>query len=204
MADASTFARPLPGARWVEVRPSDSLLTIALRELGDASQWTELAALNGLKPPYIGPVAAPGVVQPGALIKVPSPSGYVSTDSDATQVFRADVALVGGRLQVSGGDLACVKGPANLRQALGVRIEVDQQELLFHPEFGCRVRRMLGRGGGQAAALLAAKYVKSALQADDRVAAVKSAQATLNGDRISVDATVEAVGGVVVSVTGVF
>ena len=36
MPDAAIFSRPLPGARFVEVRTADSLLTIAMRELGDA------------------------------------------------------------------------------------------------------------------------------------------------------------------------
>ena len=203
MPDASIFSRPLPGARWVEVRTADTLLTIALRELGDAWRWTELAALNGLRHPYIADTAAEGVVAPGALIKVPAPSGYVTTESSAAVVFRADVALAGGKLQAVGGDLAVVSGNANLRQALGIRILVDQQELLFHPEYGCRVRRLLGKGGGAASALLAQQYVKSALRADDRVAAVRSVVATVTGDRIEVSATAEAVGGVVVDVAGV-
>ena len=58
MLDASIFSRELPGARWVEVRTADSLLTIALRELGDAKRWTELAALNNLRHPYIADAAA--------------------------------------------------------------------------------------------------------------------------------------------------
>ena len=203
MLDASIFSRELPGARWVEVRTADSLLTIALRELGDARRWTELAALNNLRHPYIADAAADGVVTPGALIKVPAPTGYVTTETDAGVVFRADVALDGGRLHAVGGDFAVVSGNANLRQALGIRILVDQQELLFHPEYGCRVRRLLGKGGGPASSLLAQQYVKSALRADDRVASVRGVVASVVGDRIEVSATAEAVGGVVVDVSGV-
>lgn len=203
MPDAAIFSRPLPGARFVEVRTADSLLTIAMRELGDAGRWTELAALNGLRHPYIAAVPGEGVVVPGALIKVPAPSGYVTADADAAQVFRADVALEGGRIHAAGGDFAVVSGNANLRQALGIRIMVDQQELLFHPEYGCRVRRLLGKGGGPASALLAQQYIKSALRADDRVAGVPEVKAEIQGDRISVSATAEAVGGVVVNVSGV-
>lgn len=202
MPDASIFSRQLPGIRWVEVRVRDTMQSIALRELGDAARWTELVAVNGLRHPYIANTAAAGVVTPGGLVKVPATSGYVSSDVDPAAVFRADVLLQNGKMQAEGGDFAIAAGVGNLSQALGIRLRVDQRELLFHPEYGCRAARLVGMQGGEAVAMLAGQYVKSALLADDRVSSVVRAQAALSGDRVSVDAAVEAVGGVVVEVQG--
>ena len=203
MADQSVFSRALPGVRWAEVRSSHSMLTIALRELGDASRWTEIVAINGLVFPYISDLAGVGVAVPGQLIKVPSLTGYVTADNDAAGVFGTDVKLQGGMLTAQGGDFAVEAGRANLRQALGIRIRVDQRELLFHPDYGCRIRRLIGKGAAPTVGLLAAQYVKSALLADDRVSRVIRSTATVTGESISVEASVEAVGGTVVDVAGV-
>ena len=53
--------------RSVEVRFDDDLRTIAYRELGDASRWTELVVLNGLVPPYISKEGGNRVLKPGTL-----------------------------------------------------------------------------------------------------------------------------------------
>ena len=55
--------------------------------------------------------------------------------------------------------------------------------------------RMLGKVTGPTATMLGAQYVKSALQADYRVASVKSSVATASGDAILVTATAEAIAG---------
>jgi outer membrane protein len=39
-------------AATVEVQPGDTLWRIATRELGNGQRWTEIAAMNGLEPPY--------------------------------------------------------------------------------------------------------------------------------------------------------
>jgi hypothetical protein len=88
-----SFMREAPGIRLAETRYGDTLQRIALRELGDASRWVELAELNGLRPPYLTDpaLARAGVLAYGASIKLPSPSSIVSASSDPGAVYGADL-----------------------------------------------------------------------------------------------------------------
>ncbi len=57
------------------VKKGDTLSAIAKRELGDASRWPELAALNS--------IPNPDLIYPGQEIKLPGSSGgLVSTVAD--------------------------------------------------------------------------------------------------------------------------
>lgn len=192
-----SFTREAPGVRLVETRYGDTLRQIALRELGDAGRWIELAELNELRPPYIteDALSRPGVLAYGASIKIPAPASIISASAEPRTVYGVDLRLTGGGLGVRGGDLKLVEGVPNLVQALQHRIAVEKRELGFHPEFGCYVRTLIGASNGQVSARLAAFYVKSALIEDERVDEVPSCVAEVLGDQIRVTATVIPVSG---------
>jgi phage baseplate assembly protein W len=195
---------PLYGYRFVETRHGDSLQVIAARELGDANRWQELIAYNGLVPPFItdNPAqATPGVLLSGGLIRVPAPQPVVTTTTDPDKVFGIDVQLDKGALVIIGGDMAVVSGRANLRQALKHRVETDRGELMFHPTYGSRIRRLIGTVNGPTAGMLAAQYAKAAVETDDRVKQVTVAQASIDGDTIRVDVEAEPVVGRIVDLT---
>jgi hypothetical protein len=184
-----------PNIRYATIDYGDDLRSIALRELGDATNWVTLVIINELKPPYIADIASNGVLTYGDAIKIPSSSSYIDAGSDSAAVFSIDISAAKKKLTVVNGDLAVVSGLANLYQALTLHIDVDKKELGFHPEFGCYVRSVMGAMNGPIAGQLAAFYVKSALIEDVRVNYVSSCTATVVGDVINVEATVVPISG---------
>lgn len=185
-----------PNIRFAEIQYGDDMRMIALRELGTAERWLEIANLNGLRHPYISLEAADGILAYGDMIQIPAPVSTVSANNDPVGVFGVDLMVRNGNLVISDfGDFDVVEGVPCLVQALRHHIVVDKKELAFHPEFGCYVRSVLGRKNGPTAGQLAAFYVKSALLEDARVDAVPSCVAEVVGDQIRVTATVNPITG---------
>lgn len=188
---STIFDNPLTGYRFVDTRRGDTLQIIAYRELGDASQWPLLIAYNKLIYPFITDdpdAVVPGVILTGSQILVPAPVPVISSTTDPTKVFEIDVALdANGLLQAdANGDLAVVSGVANLAQALENRIETDNGELIFHPEYGTLVRQLLGAMNGPNAGLLAAQYDTAAVLLDPRVQSVDQSVVNISGDQADV------------------
>lgn len=196
----SIFDRELVGFRYVEIDHGDTLQKIAFRELGDAARWAELAWINDLVPPYITDdpeLASDRVLLSGASLVVPGAARpTVSANIDPYKVFEADCELRKGLLEPDeNGDFATVSGRANLKQQLIHRIITDKSALMYHPEYGCEVRRLLGVVNGPTAAILGRQYVKTALESDFRVAEVTLAEAAVEGDRMLVDAEIRPISG---------
>lgn len=196
--------RPLSGFRFVEIQRGDTLQSISARELGDASRWAELIAYNGLVPPFITDDAGSeraGVLLSGGLLRVPAPVPVITTTTDPDKVFEVDVALDGrGQMTAENGDFSVVSGRANLRQALKHRVITDRGELMFHPNYGSLIRRLVGSVNGPTSALLAAQFAKSAVQADQRIKQVTQSTAEVVGDVINVSVEAQPVVGRVVDV----
>lgn len=194
----TTFERDVTGFRNVETNRGDSLRRIALRELGDATQWVEIALLNGLRPPYLvddESERAAGVAVAGDVLRVPAPAAVGDFETSPDLVFGRDLILKDGLLAAENGDLALVAGLPNFLQALRLRLTVVKRDLGFHPEYGCWVSTLIGRGNGPAAGRLAAFYVRSALLEDECVREVPRCVATIAGDVIRVDADVVPISG---------
>lgn len=183
----------IAGFRRVQLLYGESLQQLAARELGDAAQWTDIAAINDLMPPYVTgdpDVAGPRVARYGDTLIIPAPKADIEvTARSAEDVLKRDVQLAQGRLTAKNGDFALVAGRDNLHQALGIRVRTEPGELLFHPTYGCAVVRMKGKRSTPLSALFAAKYVESAVRDDPRIASVTKADATVQGDAISVEVT---------------
>ena len=205
------FDTPLTGYRFVDTRQGDTLQKIAFRELGDATQWPLLIAINNLVFPWItddpgvasgfafgssafgsgnfgGSTLSPGVILTGQQILVPAPVPVIATATDPTTVFEIDIALdADGQLQADEtGDLAVVSGVANLAQALENRVSTDNGELIWHREYGTKVRLLLGAMNGPNAGLLAAQYDTAAVLLDPRVQSVDQSVVNIVGDDIDI------------------
>lgn len=190
---------PITGFRRVQLQWGESLQALAARELGDAAQWTDIAALNDLAPPYVtGDPAqrSARVAYYGDTLTIPAATADIEvTARSAEDVLKRDVALVQGRLVAVDGSLALVAGRDNLHQALGIRVRTEPGELLFHPTYGCEVHRLKGQKADPINALLAAEFVKSAVRADARIASVIAATTVAQGDTLAVEVTGESASG---------
>lgn len=192
------FDTPLVGYRFVQTESFDTLQQVAARELGDASRWTEIVAINDLLPPYLTDdpeaVTAHALLN-GSYLVIPAASPS-ARNPDPNGVFGQDLKLTpDGLLDIDGADFAVVSGVDNLVQALTNALKTDQGELLFHPAYGSLIRRILGSVTGPTASLLAAKYAQQTVAADSRIVSVTSSVATVSGDVISVTVKSQTVTG---------
>ncbi len=198
-----SLTKRLTGYRFVVIEYDDTLQAIALRELGDANRWRDLIAINDLVPPYLtGDVnlAGPKVRLYGQELTIPAVTIQTSAASDPERVFGVDLLLNQGLLVAENGDLALVKGVANLKQAIRHRIATALRELLFHPNYGCGVHLVKGDGADPTTATLGAKYVEGALLQDPRISSVPNCVATITGDACAIQVTAEAISGTSVDI----
>ena len=184
-----SFTQTLTGYRVVETRVRDSLQRIALREMGSAALWYDIAAINKLVPPYLvddQTLVAPGVLLAGeATLRVPSTAPQASGVVSSQSVFGSDCALTNGRLQAGpNGDFLIVSGEDNLKQALRIRLGTHPADLVYHPTYGCKAYTLLGKGGTPVADQLAAAFVAAAINADPRILRAESTKASTIGDAL--------------------
>lgn len=185
------------GYRLAETRMGDTIQDVAARELDDAGRWPELVAYNGLAPPYLVDDLAGvengseggNVLLAGMHIRVPAskPRNDVSKPED---IFGTDILLTGGFLTAdAGGDMATVSDLTNLRQALTIRLNTEQRELVWHRDYGNPLFKLKGQKAGPVNLQLGAAYGSRTLRSDPRITAIESITATIEGDSITVEAT---------------
>ena len=193
------FDRQEPRYRLAGIRYGDTLRSIALRELGDATRWHELVWLNELKPPYLtnDPASASSsVLAAGGRIKVPAVAGLSSGEFDAKRLYAVDAVLRRKSLQVTpGGDLEVVAGVDNLRQQITHRLLTPPGQARLHPDYGCYIWRLVGTVNGPVAGLLGADYIKSALLADYRIRETRKVRSEVSGDVVRASAVAVAIDG---------
>lgn len=200
----SDFTKAISGFRFVQTQYGDTLQSVALRELGDASQWSVIAWFNGLLPPYLtddASLSTTSVALTGSTIRVPSASAQVDASVRPDDVFLADLQLSNGVLQIVDGDFAVVAGQDNLRQALANRIVTDHGELLFHGDYGANLGRLKGQIAGPVLEMVAQDYVEEAMLQENRVQSIRSVTATIAGDRLNINAEVVPITGIPINVS---
>ena len=140
------------------VGANDNIRKIAKRVFGSASRWKALVIANGLKAPY---VSADGdgvsVLRPGDFIVYPT-TGNAATTAVAAEKDRTlspieerlgrDLKIIsptsaGGITQFdfsvgANGDVELVEAMANMEQAVRIKFETEQGELVLHPYFGIK------------------------------------------------------------------
>lgn len=216
---ADVVNQPAPsGAAYTYIRPTDTLRSIALRILGDASQWHVIAQLNNLVAPYIS-AAGDGysVLRPGQQILVPSAgnSGQGASISPATQqypfvdgtsmdeVLGVDAKLVsfGGQGTMDSfdleldqsGDVARIRGQDNMNQAVTLKFATEHGELPLHPEFGA----VATVGSRVRAATFGAINLATriALLSDPRIVDISNLSVSIDGDTLRYAGAVTLKGG---------
>jgi hypothetical protein len=180
-----------------EIFQDDTLQRVALRYLGSAIRWPDIALLNNLKPPYLAAKSADGVLAYGDSILLPifQPDAI----SKAGDEFLKDILLDDdGFIGCSDTDLAVAGKEDNLYQALSLRASVSKTSLMFHPEYGSWAFTLIGNINTNSLGALAAFYTKSALLEDPRVKSVDEVKITVTGDTLTVKAAVLPIYGEVI------
>ena len=163
----------------------ENLMDVAARTLGDFEQWQAIAELNGLQPPYVGPVASPGIAAWGSSVLLPTPGvavASIGTPPSYTNNFLGIDIYTGpinGVMPPWGGDFQTIAGYNNLAWALGRRLQTTLGTLIYHSNYGSRIPPEVGNVEVQTVAGQIAAFGKSALLSDPRVSAVLSAVGTL-------------------------
>ena len=137
--------------RSVQIDGSDTIQTLAARELGDPDRFREIALLNNLKAPYIDSIGGEGVLTPGQNIFLPQQSSQQSTGvkrnkefnitrllSETEKALGVDIRLDRNNdLAVSNtNDLDLVAGIDNMSQAILVRLNLEPGSLKRHQSIG--------------------------------------------------------------------
>lgn len=183
--------------RLVPVEIGDSLRSLAARHMGDANRWTELAEINGLRPPYIVESVDPAARERATLVfgdRIAVPVGYAErVPQRPIDVFGIDAVLTDRALSVDdGGDYAVVDTLANLAQSLTHRVKTPLGDILMHRGYGCNVFAVLGMQARPLIAALAGAMVKQALEQEPRLASVDEVRPVTDGDTIVIYARVTA------------
>lgn len=143
-----------PAVKEVTLSTNTDLERLALTELGDVNRWIEIAELNDLKPPYIIQDTSdirPNVLYPGDTILIPQPiiNGFGTTPqvkelpilaglNAAQKNLGIDIALT-KEFDIeltNSNDFAITFGIQNAIQAILIKLNLEQGELLDHPTIG--------------------------------------------------------------------
>lgn len=181
-----------------QILQGDTPRSIALMQYRDATRWREIADLNNLRPPHIvdsyDPAdRLPGTAIWGDVLRLRTPTAQAMAPPD-TDLFGRDIRLDHGRLLADRGDLVLTEGVDNLAQATNHRIRTLAGELLYYPAYGCYVQLALGLKLEPVISLMAAAWVREALQQEPRLASIEGLNAQADGDRLAIQARVMAVG----------
>lgn len=174
VAAASLAPAAPPVLRTATVLVGDTLMDIAARALGDFTRWREIAAANGLVPPYVSDAGGSNVAAPGQSVILPSGAGTAAAQPppDYPSAFLGTDTYYGGMNQEMlpwGGDFAAISGYANLALSLGRRLQTRLGGFVFHSDFGSLIPAEVGAVTNEATAGHVRAYAASALLSDPRV-----------------------------------
>ena len=191
--------RVYTGQRSYVVRGGDTLMGIAVREMGVPDGWMDIRDANALKYPYITTLGLPGTVAQGDTIMIPvagaqpstvaarGPDGAESTDE---QILGVDCLLTSeGEWVVdpTGTDVQRVRGTACYEQDLRIKFDTQLGTNLLYPHVGilAPVGQQNGAGVPQAVAL----SVRTVVVQDPRTANIGPLAVRDTGDGVEVEIT---------------
>jgi hypothetical protein len=181
------------------VSAGETLDVIALQVYGDSAVADDIAALNGLQPPYISLTGIPGTAGPGDVLLLPpgaiNPPAFpeASAAVDAL-LYGVDFALEtqgqwAGDFATSGSDpddIDLISGVPLVVQDLNLRVNTTAGEDPDNPADGLPVQ--IGAPIYNEAALLLA-LTREQLLRDDRLVSVQGMDVALTGLSVDVQAT---------------
>jgi hypothetical protein len=136
------------------------------------------------------------VLKVGDMVIFPDPNDYQETIDDSDEfasLLGSDMSLGELTHKLSWDskthDFQLVKGVANMRQAIRLRLMIDVGELLYHPEYGDALIGFVGHRSTAIFAALANGKIRDCLSQDIRIYSVENVTVNVDGDACSVDLT---------------
>ena len=175
--------QPPQQVKLATVRQNDSLMAMAARVLGNFELWTQIAAINNLRPPYIAATRSTGVAVMGDQLYMPTgpvPSGTPQTPPQYEVSFLGvDIYYgpFGQDMLPWTGDLQTIAGYQNLALSLGRRLQTQLGTLIYHLNYGSRIPAAIGAPITQNIVGNLKAYAMSAVLTDQRVAQVLNVSA---------------------------
>ncbi len=162
-----------------------SLQDLAAISTGNFENWSAIAALNGISPPYPGATVS-GLAAAGAQLLLPITSGAYVPGAPVPSYFTNilgtdwDFGPINGNQPPWLGDIPLITGYNNFARAIGRRIQTPLGTLIYHPTYGCRIPPEVGavQGAGEAPKLR--QYGDAAVKADPRTGSIVTSIATVN------------------------
>lgn len=151
------------------VRQNDSLPNIAAREMGNFEDWTQIAALNGLSPPYYITEGQQLFIPSGVTTTGPAPNyltNYLGTD--------LYYGPLGSNMLPWTGDFFTISGYNNLAFALNRALITTQGTLIYHPNYGSRIPPLIGNIEDVEIELMIPTYASACILYDPRVQSIPS------------------------------
>jgi hypothetical protein len=190
-------------ASTTSLRNNETLMDLAARNSGDFEDWQNIAAINGMSPPYPGPSNGNAV---GATLLLPSPGTGIPAPGTPVPSYAANVlgtdydfgpinTVVDGQLAQGimppwAGDFNMITGYPNFRRAIGRRLQTTLGTLIYHTDYGSRIPPEVGAIQSQDEAAKLAAFARSAITMDPRTGSIVSCVATTQPNFL---ATVQAV-----------
>lgn len=186
------------------LRNFESLADLAARTTGNFEDWTAIAALNHIKPPYPGPANQAVALSGKQLFTSNSTSTPgILPDPDASGVTYAANVLGtdwwwGGLNQPQPawtGDISIITGLYNFALSIGRRLQTPLGDLIYHTNYGSRIPPEVGAVQSADEASRLNQYGRSAILADPRTGNIQSSSATTQpGFLATFEATVVPIG----------
>ena len=163
------------------LRNAESLMDFAARTTGNFENWSDIAALNNIQPPYPGPTNLNIALEGKQLFTAGVPSGNNTKASYEVNVLGTDYdwGPINGPQPPWLGDISLITGYFNFRQAIGRRLQTPLGGLIYHTDYGCSIPAEIGAIQSSDEAAKINEYGKSAIRGDPRTGSILSASTTL-------------------------
>jgi len=186
-----------PSPKTAILHQGETLMDFAARTTGDYTEWTQIATLNNLSPPYVADTSRSGVATPGDRLVLPTPQASTQQSNYFYNTLGVDLNYgpVSGDLPQWNGDFQIMVGYDNLNAALIRRLLTPLGGYIYSTGYGSRLASMLGEPMTSTTIKMMNTYAKAALLSDNRVQSVLNINTTTTELGLAaVKATVQPVG----------
>jgi phage baseplate assembly protein W len=183
----------------------DTLISLASKY--NISDWKTLAEFNDLDYPFIvsNKLDYPDKVVKSVGDKLLIPLSALTSKPDSVisleaQYFGSDLKITNtddviffdykGELSAENGDLQNVEGVSNLMQSLVNRLMTPRGSLALHPDYGCDLKKILGKRATYAEITKAKLEVERTIKSDFRVKGVSSLRLDCYDRQVTINASI--------------